>query len=204
MYEREDLLCPITGELFEEPVVLEGDGFTYEKAAILKYIEENTKLYSPTTGALITETKIIPNNTLKNIVNKYRENIISNDNNGESLEIIEKLRSETQQLTHELEIELGLREETSLLLESAQEHFTHLQDNGISNQSMNDNISTIEDNITYSKEVKFSMSNTLIINLDKDCKQKQEANSLKRKSPKLTDSRATQKRAKKKEEKFYK
>jgi len=91
MGEKEDLLlCPITGELFDDPVVLEGDGYTYEKDALIKYIEENPKCYSPTTGELITEIKIIPNNTLKNIVNKYKENV--KDSHSELLEIITKLK----------------------------------------------------------------------------------------------------------------
>jgi hypothetical protein len=59
-----------TLEVMKEPVVAT-DGFTYEKRAILEWFR--TKRTSPTTGAVLASTNLIPNNTLKSHINQWME-----------------------------------------------------------------------------------------------------------------------------------
>jgi len=53
------LKCPITKEMFSDPVLLTGDGHTYERSAVEKWLSEHNT--SPLTGAVLSETKLIPN-----------------------------------------------------------------------------------------------------------------------------------------------
>ena len=58
----DDLLCPITGELFRDPVLLSGDGQTYERSAVEKWLETHDT--SPISGAKLEtamEKTLIPN-----------------------------------------------------------------------------------------------------------------------------------------------
>ena len=48
--DLDGLCCPLTLEWFVEPVILSGDGHTYERAAIRAWLDTG-KLTSPTTGA---------------------------------------------------------------------------------------------------------------------------------------------------------
>ena len=56
------LECPITYELFVDPVTLEGDGVVYEREAIENWLRRGN-LTSPATGVALkaTQTKLIPN-----------------------------------------------------------------------------------------------------------------------------------------------
>ena len=56
------LECPITYELFVDPVTLEGDGVVYEREAIENWLRRGN-LTSPETGVALkaTQTKLIPN-----------------------------------------------------------------------------------------------------------------------------------------------
>ena len=56
------LECPITYELFVDPVTLEGDGVVYEREAIENWLRRGN-LTSPATGVALkaTQTKVIPN-----------------------------------------------------------------------------------------------------------------------------------------------
>ena len=56
------LECPITYELFIDPVTLEGDGVVYEREAIENWLRRGN-LTSPATGVALkaTQTKLIPN-----------------------------------------------------------------------------------------------------------------------------------------------
>jgi hypothetical protein len=62
-----------TMEIMEDPVVAE-DGFTYERSAILKWF--GTKKTSPTTGAILQSTKLIPNCSLKSQINQWKERMV--------------------------------------------------------------------------------------------------------------------------------
>ena len=57
--------CPITGEVFEDPVVT-SDGHTYESAAIAEWF-----LYrqiSPLTNMRLASTQLLPNHALKRAI----------------------------------------------------------------------------------------------------------------------------------------
>lgn len=51
--------CPITLELFEDPVLCTGDGQTYERSAILRHLERST--ISPVTREDLVGAQIVPN-----------------------------------------------------------------------------------------------------------------------------------------------
>lgn len=55
--------CPITCERFKDPVLLVGDGYTYERAAIEGWLRRSSD--SPMTGAALTSTQVVPNYTLR-------------------------------------------------------------------------------------------------------------------------------------------
>ena len=56
------LVCPITAELFRDPVLCIGDGYTYERAAAEKWFADG-KTTSPMTGAELSEAQrgLVPN-----------------------------------------------------------------------------------------------------------------------------------------------
>jgi hypothetical protein len=63
-----------TLEVMRDPVVA-ADGFTYENEAILKWFQHHCT--SPTTGTLLPNRMLIPNNSLKSHINQWREKILS-------------------------------------------------------------------------------------------------------------------------------
>eukprot|EP00043_Microstomoeca_roanoka_P019705 m.225444 g.225444 ORF g.225444 m.225444 type:complete len:504 (-) comp17041_c0_seq7:4857-6368(-) len=67
----EEYCCPITYDLFVDPVVA-SDGFTYERDAISHWIRENP--VSPLTRQRISD-KLYPNNAMRTLVINYRESI---------------------------------------------------------------------------------------------------------------------------------
>jgi len=66
----EDLSCPITGEIFYEPVMAE-DGHTYEKTAIEVWLEKFDT--SPVETNLKLNKNFIPNQSVKRLVKRYLE-----------------------------------------------------------------------------------------------------------------------------------
>lgn len=70
----DDYICPITQSYFVEPVVA-ADGFTYEKKAILKWMEKSFK--SPVTGLELSCSKVYPNKTLKHVTVEKREEFVT-------------------------------------------------------------------------------------------------------------------------------
>eukprot|EP00760_Papus_ankaliazontas_P016367 PhM_4_TR16791/c0_g2_i1/m.50574 len=60
------LMCPITGELFVDPVVT-ADGHTYERAAILHWFGQG-KRTSPVTNATLDSLSVVPNHTVRSHV----------------------------------------------------------------------------------------------------------------------------------------
>ena len=67
-----DIFCDnvFTLDVMDEPVVAT-DGFTYEKRSILEWF--HTKRTSPTTGAVLASTALIPNHSLKSQINQWKE-----------------------------------------------------------------------------------------------------------------------------------
>lgn len=63
---------PITYEVMKHPVVAE-DGFTYERSSIEKWFTTNDT--SPTTGAVVVNKGLIPNNSLLSEINQWRDTI---------------------------------------------------------------------------------------------------------------------------------
>ena len=53
------LVCPITAELFEDPVLLVEDGYTYERSAVTAWLEKHDT--SPMSGATLTTRTLAPN-----------------------------------------------------------------------------------------------------------------------------------------------
>ena len=57
--------CPITGEIFRDPVIAE-DGHTYERQAIVEWLTKNAT--SPLTREPMNVNQLRPNRTLKKII----------------------------------------------------------------------------------------------------------------------------------------
>ena len=64
--EASGLCCPITKDLMSDPVVLISDGYTYERAAITKWLEQNET--SPTTKAPLQHKDMVPNLTMRSAI----------------------------------------------------------------------------------------------------------------------------------------
>ncbi|GLC43802.1 hypothetical protein PLESTM_001521000 [Pleodorina starrii] len=69
----EELLCPITQELMEDPVVA-ADGHSYERAAITRWFAgRQGRATSPMSGAALPHTHLTPNYALRKIIADWRE-----------------------------------------------------------------------------------------------------------------------------------
>ncbi|KAL0029838.1 hypothetical protein WJX77_003070 [Trebouxia sp. C0004] len=64
--EASGLCCPITKDLMSDPVVLISDGYTYERAAITKWLERNEA--SPITKAPLQHKDMVPNLTMRSAI----------------------------------------------------------------------------------------------------------------------------------------
>jgi WD40 repeat protein len=64
----EEFLCPITHELMKDPVIA-SDGYTYDRPAIVSWITREQR--SPMTNSLLASTEVIPNRTLKMMIQKF-------------------------------------------------------------------------------------------------------------------------------------
>ena len=73
-----DLLCSITGELFEDPVVTE-DGHTYERTAIEEWFHSQKMagrpVTSPLTNVKLKHARVVPNNQVKKAVASWCEGL---------------------------------------------------------------------------------------------------------------------------------
>ncbi|KAJ7129939.1 hypothetical protein O6H91_Y558100 [Diphasiastrum complanatum] len=61
--------CPITGQVMQDPVVVEG-GFTYEKSAILEWFERGHRT-CPDTGVELVSLELIPNLNLRQAMDEF-------------------------------------------------------------------------------------------------------------------------------------
>ncbi len=68
----ESLICPITLELFRDPVLAQ-DGHTYEREAIENWIQKNGT--SPTTGQQLSLEHLYPNNIVKKLVAAFETSL---------------------------------------------------------------------------------------------------------------------------------
>jgi len=64
-------VCPLTFEIMQDPVLLVGDGQTYERAEIERWLQ--TKQTSPMTNAKLATTLIAPNVALRGLIIEFRE-----------------------------------------------------------------------------------------------------------------------------------
>lgn len=69
--EHDDLFCPITHELFVEPVT-DPHGHTFEKSSILEHLERNGPT-CPTNRGLLTKDQLVPARALAGYCQKLRE-----------------------------------------------------------------------------------------------------------------------------------
>ncbi len=71
----EEVKCPITCELYKEPVIAV-DGNTYEKEAIVDWLER--KLTSPLTNAPLYSKLLIPNKGMKRVATIIQQKVNRN------------------------------------------------------------------------------------------------------------------------------
>lgn len=64
--DKNDIYCPITKQIFFDPVII-SDGHTYEKEAILQWMQMN--MSSPLNGDKLENKSYVQNRWLKNIIN---------------------------------------------------------------------------------------------------------------------------------------
>ena len=91
----ENLICPITLELFKDPVIIE-DGNTYEKEAILKYLNNNN--VSPITREPVNKQIVIPNRAIKSTVEAIHDENIFDIPNNKTVETRDIFYDETNKL----------------------------------------------------------------------------------------------------------
>ena len=65
-------LCPILHEVMRQPVVAM-DGFSYERSAISKWLEQNDSCNSPMTGQPMMDDRVIPNHVLHSMIVEFYE-----------------------------------------------------------------------------------------------------------------------------------
>jgi len=59
------ICCPITQEMMQEPVLLVGDGHTYERGAITEWLREHST--SPLTNQILQDLTLVPNHAVRKI-----------------------------------------------------------------------------------------------------------------------------------------
>lgn len=65
------LTCPLTREIFQDPVLLVADGQTYERAAIQKWLDLGNHR-SPMTNVPLTDLTLVPNMVIKQVLNEFQ------------------------------------------------------------------------------------------------------------------------------------
>ena len=65
------LPCPSHAPLISAPLIWQADGFTYERAAISKWLEDHDT--SPKTGAPLEFKMLIPNQSLRSMIREFQE-----------------------------------------------------------------------------------------------------------------------------------
>ena len=65
------MVCPLTQELFKDPVMTE-HGHSYEREALMSYVSENGNI-DPIAQKTFDVTKLTPNLTLKRLMGTLRQ-----------------------------------------------------------------------------------------------------------------------------------
>ena len=65
-----ELVCPITLDVFRGPVVLVGDGRTYERSAIEACFAIGMPRLSPVTKELMGSTPVVPNHMARDTIHR--------------------------------------------------------------------------------------------------------------------------------------
>ena len=69
----DECFCPITQEIMEDPVIAQ-DGHTYERTAIKRWLGMG-KRTSPKTGARLLSTEVIPNYTMRSLIQDIKAQV---------------------------------------------------------------------------------------------------------------------------------
>jgi|TARA_R110000851_G_scaffold332317_1_gene508083 hypothetical protein len=85
------LTCPITYELFEDPVFCAGDGQTYERSAIEEWFKENRT--SPLTKSPMQSTEIYPNYHARQLADMLRQGAVPEGRSNETQAVQQKSAS---------------------------------------------------------------------------------------------------------------
>jgi Leucine-rich repeat (LRR) protein len=72
-----ELVCPITQQLFEDPVLLVEDGYTYERSAVTAWLEQNDT--SPMSGAPLATKMLAPNMLVRQQADAARREELPSD-----------------------------------------------------------------------------------------------------------------------------
>eukprot|EP00746_Dinoflagellata_sp_MGD_P166006 gnl/MRDRNA2_/MRDRNA2_95617_c0_seq1.p1 gnl/MRDRNA2_/MRDRNA2_95617_c0~~gnl/MRDRNA2_/MRDRNA2_95617_c0_seq1.p1 ORF type:complete len:561 (+),score=108.39 gnl/MRDRNA2_/MRDRNA2_95617_c0_seq1:72-1754(+) len=109
--------CPITSEIMEDPVIC-ADGRSYERVAILKWLQTSNK--SPMTGESLPHTNVIPNVNLKALIQDWRETEVVHAVIREEQTALQELpRNELARLRKDLERAFRQEEGLTLVVERA-------------------------------------------------------------------------------------
>ena len=68
--EPEELICPITRNMFRDPVIVVESGHTYERSAILSHFEHNGAK-DPLTGLALSSAKVMTIWAMRNVVQAW-------------------------------------------------------------------------------------------------------------------------------------
>jgi leucine-rich repeat protein SHOC2 len=68
--EPEELMCPITRAMFQDPVMVVDSGHTYERSAVLAHFRRN-RAKDPLTRRALSSTKVMTNWAMRNVVQAW-------------------------------------------------------------------------------------------------------------------------------------
>ena len=63
--------CPLTGKVMEDPVILAASGYSYERSAIVEWMEKYST--EPRTGAVVVDARVITNVQLREFIGELRK-----------------------------------------------------------------------------------------------------------------------------------
>jgi TPR repeat protein len=122
-----DFICVISHDIMHDPVIL-SDGHSYERNCVIEWFNLNKNI-SPKTGAQLANKHIIPNYTLKGVIDEIKKEIYDKKLN-EQISELEKLANDGDSkaanklgLTYKNGIKLGLQYTISPDYTKAREYF---------------------------------------------------------------------------------
>jgi hypothetical protein len=130
-----ECLCPITQDIMEDPVITE-DGHTYERSAIQEWLNRG-KRTSPKTGAMLRDTKLIPNYSMRSLIQDLKERMPVLTKHEVTLEEARQNISRLEQKLMQVQkgtsrVKLGKKEVVLRLLPNGIELLKQLQENNVS------------------------------------------------------------------------